>query len=409
MVTVGRRAYDLMYRFGAPWEGADRVELRALVADGRCSPATLRRPGAATARAIDLGCGAGGVSLELAEAGFEVTGVDFSPVALRKARSAARRRRIGGDRLRFVAGDLTAGRIADVDGPFDLLVDYGTLDDLPGDGRRAMARYVTRLARPGSRFFLYAFAGRPEDLPRFSFSGPSRAFPGIDDREVEALFGRSWRIEVLDQPTRTRHLGTWLLERTDHEEVEVDAANELASVPQPSAVAQPGAQVVTGSRLAGYALLVSAPVSALGVVALIAMYAAFAAGDRDTGMRVGFANDVSALVTYPLAAPAVLVLYRMLRPYRPTASAVAALAGAIGIAGIVLFQGLLVTGVLTFEQEIGPVAIAFLVFMAWQVATGYMGAKSGAIPGGLRLGIIGASYIGHPVWAAGLGRRMIGR
>lgn len=31
MVTVRRRAYDLMYRFGAPWEGADRVELRALV------------------------------------------------------------------------------------------------------------------------------------------------------------------------------------------------------------------------------------------------------------------------------------------------------------------------------------------------------------------------------------------
>jgi len=89
MVTVGRWAYDLMYRFGAPWEGADRVELRRLVQDGRCAPATLRRPGAPAARAIDLGCGAGGVALELADAGFEVTGVDFSPVALRKAREAA--------------------------------------------------------------------------------------------------------------------------------------------------------------------------------------------------------------------------------------------------------------------------------------------------------------------------------
>jgi hypothetical protein len=27
MVTVGRWAYDLMYRVGAPWEGADRVEV----------------------------------------------------------------------------------------------------------------------------------------------------------------------------------------------------------------------------------------------------------------------------------------------------------------------------------------------------------------------------------------------
>lgn len=213
MVTVGRTAYDLMYRFGAPWEGADRVELRALVNDGRCSPETLRRPGQSLARAIDLGCGAGGVSIELAQAGFEVTGVDFSRIALRKAGRAAREQSIPPDRLRFVRGDLTSGSIHGVEGPFDLIVDYGTLDDLPDTGRRAMAGYVTGLTRPGSRFFLYAFAGRIEDLPRFSFAGPSRAFPGIREGEVEDLFGAAFRIEVVDPPTRTRHVGTWLLER----------------------------------------------------------------------------------------------------------------------------------------------------------------------------------------------------
>ncbi len=30
MVTLGQRANDLMYRFGAPRDGADRVELREL-------------------------------------------------------------------------------------------------------------------------------------------------------------------------------------------------------------------------------------------------------------------------------------------------------------------------------------------------------------------------------------------
>ncbi len=215
MVTVGRRAYDLMYRFGAPWEGADRVELRALVADGRCAPETLRRPGAPVARAIDLGCGAGGVSLELAEAGFAVTGVDFSPVALEKARAAAERRGLGPERVRFLAGDLTAGHVPGVAGPFDLLVDYGTLDDLPDAGRRAMARYVTGLARPGSRFFLFAFSGRLEDLPRMSFGGPSRAFPGLVPGEVEDLFEPAFRIEVLQAPTRTSHIATYLLERSE--------------------------------------------------------------------------------------------------------------------------------------------------------------------------------------------------
>ena len=53
MVTVGRRAYNLMYRFGAPGEDADRVGLRALVHDGRCAPGALRKPEAAVVRAID--------------------------------------------------------------------------------------------------------------------------------------------------------------------------------------------------------------------------------------------------------------------------------------------------------------------------------------------------------------------
>ena len=214
MVTVGRRAYDLMYRFGAPWEGADRVELRTLVADGRCAPATLRRAGTPAARAIDLGCGAGGVSIELAEAGFAVVGVDFSPVALAKARSSAARQGLGQERLAFVPGDLTVGHVPGVSGPFDLLVDYGTLDDLPAAGRQAMARYVTELARPGSRFFLFAFSGKRDDLPRMSFGGPSKAFPGLEPGEVERLFEPAFRIDVIEAPTRTRHIATYLLERT---------------------------------------------------------------------------------------------------------------------------------------------------------------------------------------------------
>ena len=213
MVTVGRLAYNLMYRFGAPWEGADRVELRGLVADGRCSPETLRRPGTLAARAIDLGCGAGGVSIELAEAGFAVTGVDFSQVALAKARVAAKQRGLGPERVTFVVGDLTEGSVPGVTGPFDLLVDYGTLDDLANAGREAMARYVTGLARTGSRFFLFAFSGRRKDLPRMSFGGASKAFPGLVPGEVEDLFEPAFRIEVLEAPTRSRHIATYLLER----------------------------------------------------------------------------------------------------------------------------------------------------------------------------------------------------
>jgi len=188
VVKLGSRAYDLMYRFGAPWEGADRVELRALVQDGTCSAETLRATDGAVARAIDLGCGAGGVACELAESGFRVTGVDFSETALSKARALAVRKGLGPDRATFVRADLTGAAIESVPGPFDLLVDYGTLDDLDAPGRRRMASLITGLARPGTHFFLFAFSAKPEDLPRFSFNGPFRAFPGLRPGEVESLF-----------------------------------------------------------------------------------------------------------------------------------------------------------------------------------------------------------------------------
>ena len=213
MVKLGSRAYDLMYRFGAPWEGADRVELRALVQDGTCSPDTLRSTRGAAARAIDLGCGAGGVACELAESGFRVTGVDFSDTALRKARALAARKGLGADRVTFMQADLTSEAIDGVPGPFDLLVDYGTLDDLDAAGRRRMASLVTRLARPGARFFLFAFSARPEDLPRFSFNGPSRAFPGLGPGEAESLFESAFAIRPLTTPRRGSPIATSLLER----------------------------------------------------------------------------------------------------------------------------------------------------------------------------------------------------
>ena len=70
--------YDLMYRWRAPWEMGARAELIALVQAGRATPERL-----APGRAVDLGCGAGGNAVFLAQAGFDVVGVDFSSVALR--------------------------------------------------------------------------------------------------------------------------------------------------------------------------------------------------------------------------------------------------------------------------------------------------------------------------------------
>lgn len=59
------------------------------------------------ARALDLGTGEGRNAIWLAERGWRVTAVDFSEVALAKARRLARRHRV---RVRWLAADVTEYR-----------------------------------------------------------------------------------------------------------------------------------------------------------------------------------------------------------------------------------------------------------------------------------------------------------
>ena len=76
--------YNLIYRF-VPAErifGSDsKIEnFIELGIEGRIKPG----------RAITLGCGVGRETIYLAKKGFDVIGLDFSPVAIRKARRKAK-------------------------------------------------------------------------------------------------------------------------------------------------------------------------------------------------------------------------------------------------------------------------------------------------------------------------------
>ena len=186
---LGSKPYDWMYRRGAPWESGPRSALVELCEMGRVSAEQLH-PG----RAIDLGCGTGVDSLYLTERGFDVVGVDFSQVAIRRAReSAAHLRRPP----RFVIADLLQLPSEAVPGPFDLLFDGGTLDDFPPNLRPDVAAAITQLARPGSLFVMWCFYAQSSDLPRLSFQGSSRwGAPPIEPGEEQALFGDEWQIET---------------------------------------------------------------------------------------------------------------------------------------------------------------------------------------------------------------------
>ncbi|MEX1280730.1 MAG: class I SAM-dependent methyltransferase [Acidimicrobiia bacterium] len=184
---VSARVYDAFYRWWTPWDSVGvRQDLRSLLASGRVSPSTHPR-------AVDLGCGTGANVVFLADSGFDAWGIDFSAVALRRAEV---RRAEAGVGCHFVRGDLTAPSIDGVEGPFDLMVDFGTLDDLRGDARSAMVRTIDRLARPGTTLLSFCFFGSVDDLPRVSLTGPSRLSGTIKPGEMEQWFGDRWNLEV---------------------------------------------------------------------------------------------------------------------------------------------------------------------------------------------------------------------
>ena len=204
-----RWIYDAFYRVGAPWDIGPRRELVDLVATGWISPSRLP-PG----RAVDLGCGTGANALHLAAAGFEVTGVDFSRVALAKAAAAARSLGAGFDRVRWVHGNLTAEAIPGADGPFDLLVDCCVIDDMRPARRPAAARTMARLARPGAQLFLWCFYDNRPGLPPVSLRGPSRLNPeGLARGEEETLFGDAFRIRRLPHPPAGSGAAAFLMTR----------------------------------------------------------------------------------------------------------------------------------------------------------------------------------------------------
>ena len=86
---------------------------------------------AAPARIADLGCGTGTLSALLAEAGYDVVGVDFSPAMLERARVKA-------PRVQFVLGD--AADPAAIGDGFDAVLCRHVLWALPDPGA-ALARW----------------------------------------------------------------------------------------------------------------------------------------------------------------------------------------------------------------------------------------------------------------------------
>jgi SAM-dependent methyltransferase len=110
------------------------------------------RPG----RALDLGCGTGTNAITLTRRGWQVTGIDFSPKAIRMARRKAARAKLDID---FRVADVAD--IGDLKGTYDYALDIGCLFTLSLERRDNYADGLVRRLKSGGIYMLYAWLPRP--------------------------------------------------------------------------------------------------------------------------------------------------------------------------------------------------------------------------------------------------------
>jgi SAM-dependent methyltransferase len=165
-------AYRLMYRLGfTPWDRQLPRELSEIIEGPGALP-----PG----RALDLGSGMGRKAIYMAGHGWQVTGVEMVPRAVREARRRAQVARVDID---FRQGDVTRlGELGLVPG-FTFVFDFGCFHGLKDDQRSRYVQGVTALTGPGARLLMMGFT---QPMPPVT--------GGVSESELRDRFGSAWNL-----------------------------------------------------------------------------------------------------------------------------------------------------------------------------------------------------------------------
>jgi cyclopropane fatty-acyl-phospholipid synthase-like methyltransferase len=141
--------FSLLYFRRPPWDtGVSPPELLEFIQQ--------HPPG----RVLDMGCGTGTNVITLAQAGWQVVGVDFVHKAVRTAQR--RIRRAGYDDLVQVFRD-DVSKLERLTETFELVLDIGCYHALPEAIRAGYRRNIQRLLAPGGYWLLYTRC-RPESV-----------------------------------------------------------------------------------------------------------------------------------------------------------------------------------------------------------------------------------------------------
>ena len=105
-------------------------------------------------KVIDLGCGAGNYAIYLAGRGFEVTGVDCSPTAIRIARENAERKSV---KCSFFVADVV-DEMDEVNQTWDFAYDWGLLHHIFPEQRQKYVDNVCRILNPEGKYLSLCFS-----------------------------------------------------------------------------------------------------------------------------------------------------------------------------------------------------------------------------------------------------------
>lgn len=172
---------------------------------------------------------------------------------------------------------------------------------------------------------------------------------------------------------------------------------------------RPAGQDITLIHSAGVIALANAVLSAVGVVFLVLMYVRFSTpGQTDSGLTFGRLNDSCVAIQYALTIPIALALYRILAPYNPRLILAATVVGILSMLVVVGLQLALIFEMLTFERQVLPVSLAMIVGVgSWLVITGYVARATERLPHSVLMSWLAVPYLGYPLWAFWLGRRLL--
>ncbi len=178
--------YAAAYAVGfTPWERAAKADPKPL--DWLITREEADRDG--PGRALDLGCGTGVHTVDLAGRGWTVTGVDLIGSAVTRCRRRITDHHVSATAIR---ADVTTLDADQVGVGFDLFLDVGCYHGLSPRAQRLMARSITALAADDATLLVLAFS--PGALPR--------PFPrGADQANLETTFD-GWAVtDVESAPT----------------------------------------------------------------------------------------------------------------------------------------------------------------------------------------------------------------